>query len=45
MAALIRYCLQLPEIKEKGLRPRAVKVGIIGTGWIAESHIESYKHA
>ena len=22
---------------------RKLKVGIIGTGWIAESHIESYK--
>ena len=22
---------------------RVLKVGIVGTGWIAESHIESYK--
>ncbi|NLZ88081.1 MAG: Gfo/Idh/MocA family oxidoreductase [Clostridiales bacterium] len=33
------------EIKEKRAAPtRRLKVGIIGTGWIAESHIESYKN-
>ena len=32
-----------PGIEEKAIdTSRKLKVGIIGTGWIAESHIESY---
>lgn len=29
--------------EEKKASGRRLKVGIIGTGWIAEAHIESYK--
>jgi len=31
-------------IEEKKVEGRKFKIGIIGTGWIAESHIQSYKN-
>lgn len=31
-------------VEEKGFSGKKLKVGIIGTGWIAESHIQSYKN-
>ena len=30
-------------VEEKKIEGRKLKIGIIGTGWIAESHIQSYK--
>ncbi len=30
-------------VEEKKVEGRKLKIGIIGTGWIAESHIQSYK--
>ena len=31
-------------VEEKKIEGRKLKIGIIGTGWIAESHIQSYKN-
>ena len=34
-----------PEIEEEVIdSSKKLKVGIIGTGWIAEAHIQSYKN-
>ena len=33
-----------PTVREQRTYDRTLRVGIIGTGWIAESHIESYLH-
>jgi predicted dehydrogenase len=40
VAVLSQFTLQV--VEEKKVSGRKLKVGIIGTGWIAESHIESY---
>ena len=31
-------------VEEKKAAGKKFKIGIIGTGWIAESHIQSYKN-